>query len=343
MIAPKICPFPFGKMNQNGVGKFQPCCGSWLTSEFHQIPVGEDPWNGPAAQELRRKILEGNYRYCRREVCGVQLQDSAVRWSALNPIVPISEKNHEALLRGEVVLPEGPASMTISVDPRCNLACPSCRSQMITTLSDENHRAIKDVERLLQRYKETIEVLQIAGDGDPFFSPWMRDLIKGLDSKKYPQLKAISILTNGLLLNEKTWKELLPGSEYIAAISVSIDAGTSETYRRVRGGDWAKLIKNLNWISEQRQKKPLRHFSLNFTVRAENYRDLEEFLALGKNLNADRVLISELSNWERAKNLDYQKEAIHLASHPQHQDFLSVIAKIKNDPLVKWTISSPSP
>src|SRR5262249_28621025 len=157
-------------------------------------------------------------------------------------------------------------------DPRCNLACPSCRSTKITKLDPYFERQVAHAERLLELYRKDVRSLKMAGNGEVFYSPFLRKLLKDISTETYPSLNRIHILTNGTYMTPDTFEKLRPGTDLIQSIAVSIDAGTAEVYRAVRGGDWDALVRNLEWVAGERQTGRFPEFGLSFTVRAANFR-----------------------------------------------------------------------
>lgn len=324
----RICPYPFARLDV-GPAEFVPCCYGWLTDEFYAIPAGDDPWNGPAATELRRRVLEGDYRYCKRDVCHrplytlgelEQLVESSNE-AALSPA------NYEAIKRGDVVLPDGPSGMAMVADPRCNLACPSCRSSKITKLDPYYEQQVTHAERLLELYRHDVRALKMAGNGEVFFSPFLRKLLKEISSTTYPSLNRIHILTNGTYMTAETFEKLRPGTDFIQSIVVSIDAGTAEVYREVRGGDWESLVKNLEWVASEREKGLFPEFGLSFTVRAANFRTMPEFVELGNRLGVSWISFSKFTRWGDMGIVDYDAEAVHEPSHPLHGELRTVAAR----------------
>jgi len=324
----RVCPYPFARIDV-GPAEFVPCCYGWLTDEFYRIPAGTDPWNGPAAQELRSRILAGDYRYCKRDVCHrplytldelESLVDSANE-ATLNPA------NLEALRKGRVKMPAGPSGVAMVADPRCNLACPSCRSSKITKLDPYFEKQVAHAERLMELYRKDVRALKMAGNGEVFFSPFLRKLLKELSNENYPSLKRVHILTNGTYMTSDTFEKLRPGSDLIESIVVSIDAGTAEVYQTVRGGDWEGLVENLEWVASERTRGRFPEFGLSFTVRAANFRTMPEFVDLGNRLGVSWISFSKFTRWGDMGVIDYEAEAVHLPEHPDHQELKAVCAR----------------
>lgn len=319
-----ICPYPFSRMESPGA-PFISCCRSWLTDEFLALETGEDAWNGPAAQALRASVLDGSYRFCRRDRCGTQL---SAREEFLDPKrptheLPMSPANLAAMLEGSTYLPEGPTALTVMGDPRCNLACGSCRKEPILQESSETRLAAERTAHLLATHGKTLKILKLAGDGEVFFSPALRQILAGLNAEQFPRLEKVDVLTNGLLCDEETFARLEPGSQFVRSLNVSVDAGDEATYRRVRGGDWERLRRNLDWMAGERQRNRFDFLGLTYVVRAENFRSLPAFLDWADTLGVDEVYVSQLYEWDRMA-ISFREEAVHLASHADHQEFLTL-------------------
>ena len=133
--------------------------------------------------------------------------------------------------------------------------------------------------------------------------------------------------SNGIFLEESVLSELRPGSDRINRVHVSVDAGDAETYALVRGGDWRRLERNLRWTSGERKRGRFESFVLLFVYRRENFRSMPAFARLGAELGADAVHFSPVQSWERA-HLDYERTAVHLATHPEHSEFAEIREKV---------------
>ena len=70
-----FCAQPFERFEVLGGGGNRGdvffCCQNWVTRSIGNM--GDKPvkkvWNGRAAREFRRSILDGNFKYCRAELC----------------------------------------------------------------------------------------------------------------------------------------------------------------------------------------------------------------------------------------------------------------------------------
>ena len=70
-----FCAQPFERFEVLGGGGDRGetyfCCQNWVTRSIGNMSESsvEKVWNGRAAQEFRRSILDGSFRYCRTELC----------------------------------------------------------------------------------------------------------------------------------------------------------------------------------------------------------------------------------------------------------------------------------
>lgn len=286
---------------------------------------GADPWNGPSAQALRASVLDGSYRYCHLERCATTLlTEKELRVHQSQPgELPISAGNLDALLAGKTILPEGPAALTVMGDPRCNLACGSCRPSPILQNSPAIEDSVRQTLNLLATHGKSLRIVKLAGDGEVFFSPALREILRSFSRDRFPKLEKVDVLTNGILFDADTLQALTPGSDFIRSVNVSIDAGDDETYQKVRGGDWARLLQNLLWMAKQRKIGRFDFLGLTYVLRAENFRSLPAFLSLAESLGADEVYVSRLFPWERM-GISFAKEAVHLPEHPEYAEFLAL-------------------
>lgn len=337
MIESKICLYPFTRMEIDN-SKFTPCCKYWLSNDFHTLDrTGDgDAWNSPAAQELREKILSGDYSLCRQDVCNIPLLtlSEIIKNGSNISECPISPEVIQSLEKGRAKLEHGLTSLSIVVDRRCNLACPSCRDEKILTLSPIEKQQAYNCLHLLKNHRNSLQALKMAGYGEVFFSPWLRKILKIMHPKNFPQLKELTIITNGLLCTPEMYKRLSPGSDCITEISVSIDAGNATTYSIVRGGDWNRLQNNLLFISDLKKNGRIKRFIITFVMRVANIESAEDFVKLGERLDCDWIYFISFSNWKGLKKINYLEEAIHLPSHPKHNSFLTFFNKYKNHPKI---------
>lgn len=126
------------------------------------------------------------------------------------------------------------APFVVELDPTsmCNLACPDCISGELL-----NQEEIPP-ERLIQLCHEIsesgVKAVILIGGGEPMMHPSIGDVLRILGENGIK----IGITTNGLFL--KKYLDLV--AEYASWVRVSMDAGTSQTFNRLRPSKVGKSL-----------------------------------------------------------------------------------------------------
>lgn len=323
-----ICtkPFEWFEVTQlNGRGSVYLCCPSWLNRSVGNLQhqsVGEI-WNGAAAQDIRRSILDGSFKYCDGARCPyLQTQSGPVK-----TIGEVEDKEiKSAIEKNLTMLPYGPKKIICTYDQSCNLSCPTCRTELI--VEREHEREILGIQHKLQdQALEQADYLHITGSGDPFGSPYFRQWLQDMRREDMPRLEWIHLHSNGLLWTPGMWGRISASvRQLIKSTEISIDAATAETYAvNRRGGDLAKLLRNLEFISTLRQNGPLQHLKISMVVQANNFLEMPDFVRLGRRFHCDEVYFSQLVNWGTFSNEEFEQRAIHRPAHPRHLEFVELL------------------
>jgi hypothetical protein len=311
------------------------CCQNWLSKPIGNLERQSvaEIWNGRDAQQIRRSILDGSFRYCNRERCPfLQRIDG--------PVQRIEDMDDARLLeivaQELTILPFGPRDITCCFDQSCNLSCPSCRTRLI--METEHAGPIRDLQRKLEiEALQDARLLYITGSGDPFGSPFFRRWLQTMRRANMPNLERIHLHTNGLLWTPRIWASIPDEIRaLVTSADVSIDAASPETYAvNRRGGDFATLIRRLQFISDLRIKGPLEWFGINMTVQANNYREMPAFVELGRRFGCDLVAFHQIMNWGTFSAPEFAARAVHEPSHPEHVTFLELLTNPAfDDPLI---------
>jgi MoaA/NifB/PqqE/SkfB family radical SAM enzyme len=280
-------------------------------------------------------------KFCDLEKCNAPtftlwqyaLYSLLTRFTNISPYYSASFTTLKDIFLKKLVIDEKPRHLNYSLDLSCNLKCPSCRSDYIQNDPNLNvDQTVKDFE-LIASSAETI----LFSGGEVFFSKRNLSIIKSITPKKYPRLKSITVMTNGLNLNEFMWANLGVSKSYIKRVLVSIDAGNEETYKLVRGGNWNTLISNLEFIRELRRSKQIDFFSIQFVPRLDNYESMIDFINLGNIYEVDRIHFQTFCQWPDSP-LNFNEQAIHLNRHPFYPKFLSLSKIVKANQKVLWAI-----
>jgi len=311
-----VCEMPFMYTDVQWLSQFV-CCPSWApqTIRVHEdgrekwSPIDETDdvmrnWTSPQAQDIRKSVLDGSYKYCNHTVC-----------PRLNELINTGRKPYLFKEMDEfrgvynihteediINYKTPPEEILFGFDRSCNLKCPSCRINLIPNddLESPEHKAklhlLKSIE---DNFGSGLKRIMVTGSGDPFYSKIYRDYLINFDINKYPKLEQLQIITNGNLLDEKLWKQM-KATPHIKVIEISIDAATKDTYENKTrlNGNWARLINNLTFLATQGHI--IEEFVCSMVVSKHNYKEMYMFYELITNIFAN-------SNFKRGLSINYRQ------------------------------------
>jgi organic radical activating enzyme len=316
----RFCFRPFRHFETGFGGNVWACCPHFLPVPIGNLNDGSADaiWRSATATELRASILDGSFRYCSRMHCG----------DITNRNLPSNTSPEARKLADAFAAPAGsqplPAKVVLSHDRSCNLACPTCRKDFILADKTEQAQLDKLADTVIMPLLKEAELVYITGSGDPFGSNHFRRLLKNIDRHSFPDLK-IHLHTNGQLFNKRAWEELeLDG--LVQSCEVSIDAASAETYRVVRrGGDFDRLLQNLDFVRFLHQSGQIEQWTASFVVQAKNFREMPEFVRLTQQLGATNIFFQMIRNWGTFTAEEFVTEFIGNSLHPDHAEFLEVL------------------
>lgn len=329
-------PFEWFEVTQlNRRGGVYLCCPSWLNT-----PVGnlryqsvDEIWNGETAQKIRRSILDCTFEYCNEARCPyLQTMSGPVK-----RVEAVEDKDLKIAIDNNLtVLPYGPKKIICTYDQSCNLSCPSCRTQIIVEM--EYKQEILSIQGKLQNeaLKEA-DFLHITGSGDPFGSPFFKRWLQSMKRGDMPNLEQIHLHSNGQLWTAKMWNTIsVEVQQLVRSAEISIDAASSETYAmNRRGGNFEKLLRNLEFISTLRRGGPLEFWKISMVVQENNFLEMPDFVRLGQRFGVDQVYFSQLVNWGTFSDGEFAQRAIHFPAHPRYKDFAKLLQdSIFDEPIV---------
>ncbi|MEA2415470.1 MAG: hypothetical protein QOI58_2127 [Thermoanaerobaculia bacterium] len=324
-LSDKFCHMPFTHLSTGFQGDAFLCrCPAWVPFAVGNVlsaPTAESVWNSEAAVEVRRSVLDGDFKYCSRTLCSYIAAQK----------LPKKDDITDPTLRGyidqrKMVLEDTPRMVELNHDPTCNLACPSCRTEIVAAKAEEQDVYAAAAERvILPLLRKVKGQSYISGGGEAFSSKHFRSILAALNRDEYPGLY-VYLITNGLLVSSQRWAEYPNLPEMIDVLSVSIDAARPETYENLRRpGKWPVLMRNLEVMAEMRRAQKLRCFQINFVVQEDNFREMLDFVALGKQLGVDDIWFQRLTNYGAFDERTFAKADVTSPRHPHHAELLEII------------------
>jgi sulfatase maturation enzyme AslB (radical SAM superfamily) len=324
-LSDKFCPMPFTNLATGYKGDaFACCCPAWVpfaVGNVLEAPSADAVWNSDVAAEIRRSVHDGDFSYCSRTLCSyIAAQKLPLKAEISDPLLRryIDERS--------VVLKEVPQMVQLNHDATCNLACPSCRTEIIIAKAEEQDVYAESARRvILPLLRKVNGRSYISGGGEAFASKHYRSILAALNRTEYPNLY-LYLITNGQLTTAERWRQFPNLLEMIDILSVSIDAARAETYERLRRpGKWPILMKNLELMAEMRRSGSIRCFQINFVVQEENYREIPEFIELGTRLGVDSIWLQRVTNYGAYVEGAFAKADITSPLHPRHAELLDIL------------------
>ena len=327
----RFCPVPFDEAFINPDGDTFLCCSTMLP-----VPVGNvfqenswnDVWNSDLAQELRRSILNGSYKYCNKRSCPRILNDSLLRNDELSAGTTSylqRERWRDAVLNKSVKI-EGALFADLGYDISCNLSCPQCRLDLI--VSDKAGFAKLDALRgdMIDDLLSKLQNVRISSGGEALFSKHFRKLLSDINPTHCPNLTHLELLTNGMLFDRRQW-DTFRNLHYLKIwLVVSIDGSSKDTFESIRrNGRWEKLLANLEFASTLRRDGKLTRFHISYAVQTENFREMPDAVAMAERFHADGISFMKLENIGTYSENEYRSRNIVEPSHPLHDEFLEVM------------------
>ena len=176
----------------------------------------------------------------------------------------------------------------------CNQDCHFCSYRMSGWKNNaefsERDRIPWDVMvALLLELKYTgVKGIEVTGGGEPLAYPDRRRLFEVLVQSNFD----IGLVSNGTLLNKEFAKEFGP---HLTWARISIDAGTVETYRKVRkvpSRHWTQAWEAVAKLRENWGNPDRNRLGVGFVVTNENYKEIPSAVELAGLHGADNIRIS---------------------------------------------------
>lgn len=328
---------PFVRLNC-GVFDMYPCCDSWLVDSGAGLSASVNEkatyWISDKMNKFRSSIADGSYKYCKQSCpflmdrdnsCNQLLKTEAQIEAEYPPELSTAILDYIRSNRYDKKFTEMPYELGLSYDPSCNLSCRSCRHKVMGFTS--SFTTIQ--ENRVCGYFDSTQVVYITGDGDPFASDYYRSLLHDDIRLRFPNAKSIIIQTNALLLDNVMWDLIHPyNKSIIKQITVSIDACTKSTYEYIRrGGDFNRLLDNLQFIYRIRESGQIDSLVTSFTISAYNVHEAVEFCEFARRLGFDKVEYWVVQDWRRGDT--YTAMAAHVPNSQHYSTFCDVIERIR--------------
>ena len=326
-LSNKFCPNPFDNFEPRETGLVGVCCLSWLPYYIGNINDNtvDEVYNSTEAQDIRKSILDGSFKYCDHRVCPY------IQNGTLQNKDEVTDQRHRNIIANNQVVINHPTHVNFVHDDSCNLSCPSCRIKKINFSTGEIYeKRLKIHNRLIDSLfaKDLTDgcTLSITGSGDPFASKIFRDFLLEFDGRKYPNVK-IDLQTNGVMFTPKMWDSIHKIHDNLNLVMVSFDAAVPDTYDVVRrDGDWDLLVENTKFLGQKRLENKMDMLRLDFVVQDLNYKEMPRFVDLARSFGGiDGIYFSMVTDWSTWDKDTFNQRAVWRMDHPECESFMEVL------------------
>lgn len=328
----RFCHMPFEKLVLQSDGAHL-CCPSYLPVVVGDVKTQtlDEIWNSEMAIEVRRSIIDGDFRYC-QDLCPEIGQGTLMMTEDVPP-----ELYGSAAEARNGPLAWGPKQLSLIYDRTCNLSCPSCRVSLLVATRQEREEFQGILERVIRPALASLQVLEFGG-GEVLASSHLRSVVASIDRQQTPDLR-FAIMTNATLFDREAWDALRNIHGMVHLVYVSLDAASKEAFEELRrGGVWEPTLRNVEFISSLRRQGTIEEFGILFVVQTRNFREMRDFVRLGKRLGCDRIMFHELVNFGSYPEGEFERRSIVAPNHPHHLELLTELQDpIFDDPCVDLT------
>ncbi len=227
--------------------------------------------------------------------CGY-FEDVKELYCELNKYIPDNDKKLKNVLLNEYEIAEGkthlesfPRHIQLVMTLQCNLNCIMCNDKHENIFISD--RELDDLIKIMPY----MQFLTLRG-GEVFFDKRVGFIL----DEAYKNGVKVSVVTNGLLLNEELIKKTLKTA---SGIIFSIDSPFEETYESIRiGSKFKNLINNLKQMKTLKSTVENNNVKiiLNMVVMKRNYKQIENMLYFAKEYGFDAVTLSPMEGIEKS-------------------------------------------
>lgn len=184
-----------------------------------------------------------------------------------------------------------------AITNECNLKCLHCRGMASQQL--EGNRVLELAEQIPQLSPQWV----IIEGGEPLLREELFDVLSIIKQGGV----VTYLITNGMLLNEKTAKKL---AELEVRVMISVDGTDKKSYEEIRkGADFGTLKKAIRLLSEYGILN-----ACNITIGQHNYQQIENIFQFAEQLKIPKIIFLGLKPCE-----DYKK---YVLGRQQYQEII---------------------
>ncbi len=269
-------------------------------------------YHGDEANLIREMHAREDYSNCNPNTCPYVANKSVV-----DHMVEIDE------------IPQFPNSLYLAFENICNYRCvmcgiPDCMAKNNAVETEAKYdKIVNEIRKALPYIKH----LSANGLGELFVSKHTMKLLSEWQPLADPSEVSVSLETNGSLFDEEHWKLISNLGKYKLSVAITILSFDNDIYQQLSGTKQSvdKLIDNLHFVKELREKGIIDYLELATVYQNGNYKQLPEFAQRCiEEFGADYVRLRPFEPWGEAGMKEWFMD-VRNSFHPNHDHFLEVM------------------
>lgn len=221
-------------------------------------------YHGECANELRKKIIDGDYSLCNVDACP---------YLAMNDI-----ENHMVEFD---TIPEYPETLYLAFENVCNYNCMSCNVHdiMLENKKEDLEKGYDQIEDRLKKVLPYVKTLGANGCGELFVSKRILKLLSEWNPIAPEEEITVRLETNGLLFDEEHWKQIENLGKYNLKVAITVMSFDEPTYQLLSGTNLpiTRIEDNLRFVKKLREQEIVNYFEIATVVQERNFRTVPEF------------------------------------------------------------------
>jgi len=205
-----------------------------------------------------------------------------------------------------------PKNIGLALSNRCDLECGMCPYHSPTEkamhasdyFKEGRYISPEDLKRVLDYAERTDASVNLGQMDEPLITllaPRYWKVVKNTTAK-------MALTTNGTLLKEEKDFKRIAALKGLSAVSVSIDAASNESYRKIRGGEFQSLKRNLEaFFAYMKARRPEVQRRVCFVVQPDNRGEEKAFLKMWKD-HVHIVSLYQLTQYDDRTNVVFFNE-----------------------------------
>ena len=278
----------------------------------------EELWQGEKAEEFRQSLIDGSYRYCKKDSCPY-----------------LANEILEEILT-DYKVPDYPKYCSLSYEEQCNYVCKFCRTKKYIPTKKEKE-GIQKIEKEIYKFAGQLDNLSSNGVGEIFCSPSILDFLHNV---KFNKNIKIGLESNGSLFNERNWLKISNLGMYNLEVMITVHSFEESTYQFLSGTNLplSNVIKNLCFIKGLREKGMVKRFEIATVVCERNFRELPDFVEKCLEFNPDSIRLRFFEPYGVGNRSDEWFYDIRNSNHPYYEEFKRIIRHpiLQHPKVWKW-------